>query len=148
MSLTANELISIGYEGRDLGGLVTALTERAVEVVVDVRLTPLSRKRGLSKSALRDALAVEGIEYVHERDLGNPKENREPFRNGDVLRGRRRFFERLDNGSGPAFDRVVELMGTRKVALLCYERDEQSCHRQCIVERAVERGRGLQVVRL
>ncbi|WTY53947.1 DUF488 domain-containing protein [Micromonospora sp. NBC_01412] len=42
-------------------------------------MTPISRKRGFSKSALSQALATQGIVYEHRRELGNPKENRPGF---------------------------------------------------------------------
>ncbi len=50
-------LVSIGYEGKTLSDLVTQLLEQGVRVLVDVRLTPLSRKPGLSKTKLTEAQA-------------------------------------------------------------------------------------------
>lgn len=70
-------LVTVGYEGRTAGELVVTLAEAGVDVLVDVRLTPLSRKPGLSKRQLADALAAAGVEYVHLPALGNPKDNRE-----------------------------------------------------------------------
>lgn len=43
---------------------------------------------------------------------------------------------------------VVEFMGNRRVALMCFEHDEHRYHRQCIIERAIEREPRLPVVRL
>ncbi|PPJ18215.1 hypothetical protein C5E45_10195 [Nocardia nova] len=43
------------------------LAEAGVATVVDVRLTPISRKPGLSKTKLSAALAEAGIRYVHLR---------------------------------------------------------------------------------
>ena len=40
--------------------------------LVDVRLTPISRKPGLSKTALGRELAAVGMVYEHRRELGNP----------------------------------------------------------------------------
>lgn len=48
-------LVSIGYEGRTVGDLVAQLLEQDVQVLVDVHLTPLSRKPGLSKAKLAEA---------------------------------------------------------------------------------------------
>jgi uncharacterized protein (DUF488 family) len=139
-------IVSIGYEGRSVEELLDILEANLVEVLVDVRLNPISRKRGLSKTALREALDKRGIGYVHERDLGNPKDNREPFVTGDLPRGRRRYFARLDNSA--AFDRVMGLVRAHTVALLCFEHDERQCHRQCIVERALARDSSVRVVRV
>ena len=65
--------MSIGYEGKTVDDLVAQLLEQGVPVLVDVRLTPPSRKPGLSKTKLSEALAAVGIGYVHHRALGNPK---------------------------------------------------------------------------
>lgn len=51
-------LVSIGYEGKAAGDLVAQLLNRGVRVLVDVRLTPLSRKPGLSKTKLSAALSA------------------------------------------------------------------------------------------
>src|SRR5690606_38963018 len=49
-------LVSVGYEGREASELIDHLRSLDVSVVVDVRLNAISRKRGLSKTALREAL--------------------------------------------------------------------------------------------
>jgi hypothetical protein len=51
-------LVSIGYEGKSVGDIVAQLLQQDVRVLVDVRLTPLSRKPGLSKTKLSQALAA------------------------------------------------------------------------------------------
>ncbi|MFF9398084.1 DUF488 family protein [Streptomyces sp. NPDC014744] len=84
-------LWSAGYEGRDIESFIASLVDSRVSVVADVRLTPISRKKGFSKTRLGDALAKAGIEYTHLRGLGNPKDNREPFWDGRVEVGRARF---------------------------------------------------------
>ncbi len=59
-------VVSVRYEGRTAGQLVADLYDLEVKHLVDVRLTPLSRKPGLSKCKL-DA----GITYRHMPGLGN-----------------------------------------------------------------------------
>lgn len=131
---TTPQLVSIGYEGRDVDQLVRALQNRDVQVLVDVRLTPISRKRGLSKSALRDALATVGIRYVHHRELGNPKENREAFRQGS-RHSRERFRHLLESDeAADAIHHVTELLDEGTVALLCFEREHARCHRGIVAD--------------
>jgi hypothetical protein len=72
-------MIGVGYEGLSVDQLVASLKAEGIELLVDVRLTPLSRKPGLSKRALSAALTAAGIRYVHDRRLGNPKENRSAY---------------------------------------------------------------------
>ncbi|MDG4769766.1 DUF488 domain-containing protein [Solwaraspora sp. WMMD792] len=62
-------LIGIGYEGRSVDGLIAELRAAGVSRLVDVRLTPISRKPGFSKSALAKALNAAGIAYEHRREL-------------------------------------------------------------------------------
>ncbi len=124
-------VIGVGYEGKSLDDVVGLLTSEGVEVVVDVRLNAISRKPGLSKTALSSRLASDGIEYVHEPSLGNPKENRESFRSGDPA-ARRAYVSVLEGGAADAVDRVLVLARKRTVALLCFEADEATCHRSSI----------------
>ncbi|WP_419925904.1 DUF488 family protein [Candidatus Poriferisocius sp.] len=134
-------IISVGYEGRSVEELVSLLTDNGVNVLVDVRLNAVSRKRGLSKTALGNALNDAGIEYRHERALGNPKDNREPFRNGEE-RAKNRYRAVLGNGSRPAYDAAIRLSLETRIALLCFERSHESCHRSCITE-MVEKHHGI-----
>lgn len=141
-------VFSVGYEGRDAGELVGVLVSAGVDVLVDVRLNAISRKPGLSKIRLGEALAAEGIRYLHEPTLGNPKDNRKAFQGADVEQGRRRFAARLSNGSRPALDGLVELARTERVAVLCFERDAARCHRQVITDAAQDMAPAMAVVEL
>lgn len=128
------DLISIGYEGRSAADLIAQLTSQAVSVLVDVRLNPISRKPGLSKTALAAALHEAGIRYVHARQLGNPKDNRDGYRLGEPsARGR---FEAIlrEPAAMNALEHVSELLEDGRVALLCYERDHAQCHRAMVTD--------------
>ena len=127
-------LVSVGYEGRSAEELVDRLKLENVQVLVDVRLTPLSRKPGLSKTKLAAALHSVGIEYVHHKALGNPKDNRDGFRHG-APESRDRFREVLGTAEATdALQHVVELLDGGVVALLCFERDHSTCHRNLVVD--------------
>lgn len=131
-------LVSIGYEGKSVDDLVTQLLEQGVRALVDVRLTPLSRKPGLSKTKLSEALAAVGISYVHHRALGNPKDNRAGFRAGEPS-SRARYRDVLETAAASdALDHVSELLDGGAVALLCFEQDHAECHRDIVVHRLME----------
>ncbi len=141
-------LVSLGYEGRTADELINQMVDAGVSVLVDVRLTPLSRKPGLSKNRLRDALADHGIQYVHLPQLGNPKDNRESFRAGRQS-SRDRFRRILHTNDGrEALAHVVELLDGEVVALLCFERDHTICHRDIVTEELVKDRPGLSLVHL
>jgi uncharacterized protein (DUF488 family) len=132
----APALFSVGYEGRDLDAFVGLLQDNGVTVLLDVRLNAISRKPGFSKTRLTASLADAGIAYRHARALGNPKDNREPFHSADPQRGVRAFRALLaSDDAGLELGRLAELLGSERVAVFCFERDHDRCHRQVIVDR-------------
>lgn len=141
------EIVSVGYERRSIEEFVDMLSLNRVDLLVDVRLNPISRKRGFSKTALTKALAEVGIVYRHERSLGNPKENRDPFRLG-LPSARDWYVQHLQNGASTVFGNVITLAQETRIALLCYEREHSDCHRSCILEMAQEKHPDLRVMTL
>lgn len=125
-----------GYEGREISAFVTELADQGVTRLVDVRLTPISRKRGFSKTALRDALADVGIAYEHRRELGNPKDNRPGFAGTEqeLSDAKRAYARRL---AGPeaqaALDQLRQYAEEERVAVLCFEADQHRCHRDVVL---------------
>lgn len=140
-------IVSIGYERRSVEDLVRLLTRNHVNVLVDVRLNAISRKKGFSKSSLAQALREVGIEYRHERQLGNPKDNRDPFRRG-LKSARTRYLRHLQNGASSTYQDVIDLARTSRIALLCFERDHHECHRSCILDTARANDPALRVLEL
>ena len=129
-------LLTVGYQRRELAELVALLTDHGVEVLVDVRETPRSRKPGFSGRRLAEALTDAGIEYRHEPSLGVPQEERDAFRTGEPA-AHHAYLRRVEE----AGDLVAELVATarrRHVALLCLERDEADCHRGLLASRMRE----------
>lgn len=147
MSTVGPGLVSVGYEGRTVEDLVAVMVAQRVEVVADVRLTPLSRKPGLSKTKLSAALAEAGVEYLHLRPLGNPRENRAPFWSGAVAAGVRKFQQLMqDPTSAACLDDLAALAQTHRVAVLCFERDHDRCHRQVVTDEVTSRSAETTVV--
>lgn len=131
-------LYTVGYQGRTIDELLDELAAAGVKRLVDVRELPLSRKRGFSKTSLGESLDAVGIEYVHLKPLGNPKENRERYWSGDVEGGATIYRRHLHNGSRAALGDLAESLDGDSVCLLCFERDHALCHRDVIVESLCE----------
>lgn len=129
---------SIGYEGRSLDDVISALRLKNVDLVVDVRLNAISRKRGFSKTALREGLESAGIGYVHLPSLGNARENRAGYSEVGTSNGERArdtFRERLSCAEArSALDHVEKLTLQRRIALFCFEHEESHCHREQLLE--------------
>jgi uncharacterized protein (DUF488 family) len=133
-------VLGVGYEGRSIDEFVLGLAGIGVARLVDVRLTPISRKKGFSKSALGQALAARDIAYEHRRELGNPKENRAGFGGSpqQLETARAAYADRLRHAESlAALDALAEKARCELIALLCFEADESRCHRQ-VVLRALE----------
>lgn len=143
-----DRIYSVGYEGMTVEGLVERLVGARVTTLVDVRLHPVSRKPGFSRRRLAEALAAAGIAYVHEKELGNPPDNRASFRDGDGRDGRARMRAILSDGAGGAIDRLVTLAAGGRIAVLCVEREHDRCHRAVVTELVAERNPGTEVIQL
>ena len=89
-------ICTIGYEGGTVAGFIRALKDAGVELVLDIRAAPVSRKKGFSKNQLAAHLADAGIGYRHLRGLGTPKRGREAARGGDVESFERIFLEHME----------------------------------------------------
>lgn len=134
LTLEDSALMTLGYEGRTASEVVDVLAEAGVNTLIDVRLTPLSRKPGLSKHRLQAALRIAGVDYLHLRSLGNPRDNREGFRLGQT-ESRARFRALLRTPQARAdIDQLCTRVQVERIALLCFEREAHRCHRELVSE--------------
>ncbi|QNN65850.1 DUF488 domain-containing protein [Sphingomonas rhizophila] len=128
------KLFTIGYEGATQPDFLAALKAAGVERVIDVRALPLSRRPGFSKTPLANALAEEGIEYVHLRALGTPAAGREAARKGRHQELERIYAAQLELPEAiVAGQRMRELASEKPSALLCFEREPGGCHRSLLI---------------
>ena len=146
---TLPELYTIGYEGASQQALLQTLFAYEIQTLLDIRELPLSRKPGLSKTALGLASAQYGMEYVHLRELGTPRDiryRRKADHDQDAFR--ERFLAYLATQED-AMSELVKRVERERCCLLCYEADVRQCHRWFVAERALERSGGaLMVVHL
>jgi uncharacterized protein (DUF488 family) len=128
-------IFTIGYESATIPDFIAALTSAGVERVIDVRAVPNSRRPGFSKTPLRNALAEAGIDYVHLRALGTPAEGRAAARAGRHADLERIYAGQLELPEAMAQSaQMLELVGEKPSALLCYERDPAHCHRALLLD--------------
>ncbi|WP_426038212.1 DUF488 family protein [Brevundimonas sp. DC300-4] len=135
-------IFTIGYEGTILDAFIETLREGGVETVVDVRAVAVSRRRGFSKTALSTRVRAEGMEYVHLRDLGDPKPGREAARAGRWREFESIYAAHLRTAEAQlALAILGRLMANSSVALLCYEADAAGCHRTMIARDVAKPGK-------
>jgi uncharacterized protein (DUF488 family) len=133
-------VLTIGYEGASIEDFVATLKLANVEVLIDIRDVPVSRKRGFSKKALSETLEKSGLRYVHLRDLGDPKPGRDAARRGDMSAFQSIFRNHLQSeGAQDALDRALDISMGARACLLCFERDHACCHRAIVAEEMANR---------
>ena len=125
-------LFTIGYEGHTITSFMERLLKSRVAIVVDVRLNPISRKQYFSKKALTEILLDKGIQYIHLKELGTPKELRNELANTKDYETFRRKYRKCLEKNAYSLDQLNELIKVNTVALMCFEADHNKCHRSVI----------------
>lgn len=144
MTDLATRLHGWGYEGRDVADLVAFARSVGAGTVVDIRLTPMSRKYGFSKRRLEAALREAGLGYVHLRALGNPRDNRPGFATPAAPAGRAAHarFERevlATDEAAAALDEITDRAASEDLVVLCFEADQATCHRRLVIDALAHR---------
>ena len=134
------KLRTIGYEAATQGAVIAALKDAGVEVLIDVRAVPSSRRAGFSKRILAASLAEAGIDYAHLVALGTPKSGRQAVRAGHPEEMRKIYEAHLTEPAAQLqLAEALDIARERPAALLCYEADPAHCHRRIVAERLCER---------
>lgn len=129
-------MFTIGYERSSFDAFAETLVSAGVEVLVDVRAQPHSRRREFAFKHLGPGLAEYGIRYESWPVLGTPEAGREATKQGDFETFHRVFEAHLGTDEvRAALDRLAALARDESVCLMCYEREPERCHRLLIGER-------------
>jgi uncharacterized protein (DUF488 family) len=141
-------VVTIGHSTRPVEEFVAMLREHGVELLIDVRRFPGSRRHPqYGSDALAATLAGEGIAYLHEPRLGGRRAAR--AEDGDAPSpnaGWRnpQFRAYADHMASPEFaDALAGVLAEaehRTVALMCAEAVPWRCHRGLIADVLVARG--------
>jgi len=129
-------LFTFGYEGAQLPEVLAKLSAARVQIVLDVRELPLSRRRGFSKTPLSAALAAAGIAYAHLRRAGNPARKLRKTVGAAAMRASYRAHLADDGGIVPL---VADAARGKRAALMCFEADPLACHRSVLGARVAKR---------
>jgi hypothetical protein len=142
-------LCTIGYEGSSLEGYLNRLLHAGVTLLCDVRRNPLSRKYGFSKSTLSKGCEGVGIRYEHLPELCIASEERRELHTQADYDALFAVYEResLPKQSEALAKIRGWIAAGDRVALTCFERLPEQCHRHCVAE-ALERATGKAAVHL
>ncbi len=122
------EILTIGHSSRNLQDFVGILIDNNIDVLIDVRRFPSSKKfPQYMKEALKDKLNRIGIEYYHLIHLG-----------GFRPEGYKKF------SKSPEFDEALKILlktiDHKRGAIMCSEKDFWRCHRRYIAQRLTQMG--------
>ena len=136
-------IYTIGHSTRLIEEFIALLGEQAVDLVVDVRRFPGSRRHPqFGAEALTAALAAVGVTRRHEEVLGGRRSPAPDSPNGYWRRAQFRGY--ADHLATPearaAVERLVEEGAAHRLALLCAEAVPWRCHRQLVADALTARG--------
>ncbi len=137
MSCDPPVLWTIGHSTRSSEKFIGLLRQHQVEILVDVRHYPGSRRvPAFNQDALRAALAPAHIRYVHLLELGGrrtprPDSHNLAWRNAS-FRGYADYMETQPFHVGVA--RLLELARAGRTAVMCAEAVWWRCHRSLIAD--------------
>jgi uncharacterized protein (DUF488 family) len=126
---------TVGHSTRSGEEFIQILRAQGVEVLVDVRTFPGSRRYPqFNREALSETLKESGIEYRHEPRLGGRRKARPDSRNSawrnEQFRGYADHMETEEFKNGVR--ELLELASSKRVAIMCAEAVWWRCHRSLI----------------
>lgn len=136
------KVVSIGYERRDVQEFLDIVIKYKVKKLIDIRELPLSRRKGFSKNSLASSLNTIGVEYYHVRLAGNPYRKEKD----DIQHCLNMYKKYLRKNPG-VIDLVIEELSKPTVAILCYERDHEKCHRSVLIDMISDSNERINVVK-
>jgi len=133
-------LYTIGYQGRDGDDLIACLIDVGVDVLADVRERPMSRRPDFRAAALQTRCEDAGIEYRSFVRLGSTEKQRDRLKaTGDIDGFRKRFRVFAKRHRAEVVEDMANLARTRTIALLCFERLHEECHRSVVADLVADR---------
>jgi uncharacterized protein (DUF488 family) len=130
---------TIGYERRSPEELISLLQRAGVDLLIDARDRPVSRRAGFSAAALQTRCEAAGLDYEAWTELGSTPVQRERLQQtGDIARFRSAFRSFAKKHRSETVERLAKVAKRSTIALLCYEREHDSCHRGVLAELLAE----------
>jgi uncharacterized protein (DUF488 family) len=142
-------LSTIGHSTRSLDEFIEILKSFRIEILVDVRSFPGSRRYPhFNREALKASLGASGIDYIHLPELGGrrkplPDSLNMTWRN-ESFRGYADYMETDEFRAG--IERLLNLARDRRTAIMCSEAVWWRCHRSMISDYL--KAKGVEVIHI
>ncbi len=129
-------IYTIGHSTRTIEELIEALKAHGIQVLVDIRSFPGSRRLPwFAREALEQSLPAAGIDYRWMKELGGRRKKQSLESPNTGLRNQS-FRNYADHMLSEEFERaaaqLVALAGEKKLAVMCAERMFFQCHRMLV----------------
>lgn len=136
-------IYTIGHSTRPIDELIDLLSRHGVEVLVDVRSVPRSRRNPqFEQHALRRSLESAGIAYRLMQRLGGLRRPAADSINSgwrnESFRGYADYMQ--TDAFAEALDELIELGTRQRAAVMCAEAVPWRCHRSLIADALLVRG--------
>jgi len=138
-------LYTIGHSTRTIEQFVALLREHGIELLVDVRRFPGSRRHPhFGSAALAASLAEAGIAYAHAEALGGRRDSEASSSSPNTAWRHAAFRAYADYMATPPFraalDRLIAEAAERITVIMCAEAVPWRCHRRLITDALLARG--------
>ncbi|MFC1465351.1 MAG: DUF488 family protein [Candidatus Brachytrichaceae bacterium NZ_4S206] len=142
-------VFTLGYQGLSLERFVGILEEHHVDILIDVRDYPYSRKPGFSQVSLQHSLESRGIRYFHVKALGAPKSIRDAYRRSADWTRYSTDYKKYLSSQMRDLVQVMRLATSKICCLMCFEANPNQCHRLYVAAELERLSSGkLQVIHL
>ena len=136
-------VLTIGHSTHPIGEFVDILKAHGVETVADIRTVPRSRHNPqFDRAVLPGLLADAGLEYVYIEELGGLRKGVKDSPNGGwrnaSFRGYADYMQSEEFLIG--LEKLIDLAGRRRVAIMCAEAVPWRCHRSLVGDALLVRG--------
>lgn len=133
-------LFTIGYEGKSIESFTNTLLLNDIRLLCDVRKHPYSRKFGFSKEKLKHICETVGIKYVNISNLGIESDKRLELDTESDYEQLFSEYEKELPQKRTELNYLYKLFeSNNRIALMCFEKDPQMCHRHIIRDYMVEK---------
>jgi uncharacterized protein (DUF488 family) len=142
-------IFTIGHSTHEPDRFLGLLRGAGIELVVDVRRFPSSRRfPWFNRDELERTLREAGIDYVHMEPLGGRRDPAPDSPNGGWRVGQfRGYADHMASADfAAAVDRLVGLARDRHTTVMCAEAQWWRCHRRLLSDALVVRGWAVQHV--
>lgn len=130
-------VFTLGHSNHPIEHFLSLLRPHGIQVVADVRSTPFSRfNPQYNRQRLEESLRAEGIEYLFlGEELGARSSDPNCYDGDRVSYAKLAATESFKRG----LRRVIDESQTKRVALMCAEREPVDCHRTILVSRQLNK---------